>query len=255
MIVKRIKEIAQRELSGADKQLIDKLWNQINSVFQKWKLEHGDRNPKIASLPLNFHKRTGDKISFEDAEPWECAGLALPSRIGLAYKLWYEDYPEFEEILMGEDGSKALALLITKSTISTYEGWSESYEHNDFFDVFNMLMILQRLKSAKGGARAEKYYMRDKIETAERQKHNLAKGPLVAAKNKAERADKYHNLWREWARDTWKSHPYWEVTRVAEHVHGIATKGGHEMANGNAYTVGTIIREITGIKQSLKDEN
>jgi len=255
MIVKRIKEIAQRELSGADKQLIDKLWNQINSVFQKWKLEHGDRNPKIASLPLNFRKRTGDKISFEDAEPWECAGLALPSRIGLAYKLWYEDYPEFEEILMGEDGSKALALLITKSTISTYEGWSESYEHNDFFDVFNMLMMLQRLKSAKGGARAEKYYMRDKIETAERQKHNLAKGPLVAAKNKAERADKYHNLWREWARDTWKSHPYWEVTRVAKHVHGIATKGGHEMANGNAYAVGTIIREITGIKQSLKDEN
>ncbi|OGV72487.1 MAG: hypothetical protein A3B82_02675 [Methylophilales bacterium RIFCSPHIGHO2_02_FULL_57_10] len=50
LMVKRIKDAAQKELSGVDEQLLAKLWDWIGIVFQKWKLEHGDRNPEKHGL-------------------------------------------------------------------------------------------------------------------------------------------------------------------------------------------------------------
>ena len=93
------------------------------------------------------------------------------------------------------------------------------------------------------------------VATGVKQVQNLAKGNPAASKNKTEHAKKYHDLWKRWGRETWEAHPYWEVTRVADHVLKIANEKNHKMANGNAYKVGTIIKVITGVKQSLKTEN
>jgi len=93
------------------------------------------------------------------------------------------------------------------------------------------------------------------VTTGVKQVQNLAKGNPAASKNKTERGNKYHDLWKEWARETRDKNPYWEVNKVADHVLKIANDKNHKMANGNAYKVGTIIKVITGVKQSLKTEN
>ena len=95
----------------------------------------------------------------------------------------------------------------------------------------------------------------DKIEAGKKQQKSLSMGNPVAAKKKTERAKEYHNLWITWAKETWEAHPYWEVNKVADHVLKIANDKNHKMANGNAYKVGTIIKVITGVKQSLKTKD
>jgi len=255
MIVKRIKEIAQRELSNSDEQSLDQLWDQINTVFQKWKLEHGDRNPKIASLPLSFRKRTGDKISFEDAEPWECAGLALPSLIGLAYKLWYEEYPEFEKILLGNDGCRALALLITKSPITSDDNFSISGNRgqDDLYNVSELLMKLQNINATKDGVRAALHFNRDKIEAGRKQQESLSMGNPAAAKKKTEKAADHHKQWRQWALDFLKNGPaWWDTEEVLDKVCSLVEEHNHTMANGKPYARRTIGDVITGVKKTLK---
>lgn len=255
MLVDRIKETAQKELSGADEQSLDRLWNRINTVFQKWKLEHGDRNPKIASLPLSFRKRTGDKISFEDAKPWECAGLALPSLIGLAYKLWYEEYPEFEEILMGKDGCKALALLITKSPITSddYFSISGNRGQDDLYDISELLMKLQNINATKDGVRAALHFNRDKIKAGRKQQESLSMGNPAAAKKKTEKAADHHKQWRQWALDFFKNGPaWWDTEEVLDKVCDLVEEHKHTMANGKPYARRRIADVITGVKKTLK---
>ena len=259
MFVNRIKETAQQELNGADEQFLDQLWNKINTVFQKWKLEHGDRNPKMVDTQLDFRRpiRSPYPIPFEDAEPWECAGLEAPSPIGLTLKLSKEKYPEFMKIIKGKDACKTLALLITK-TPTPIKGFPKYYyaiRVNDFYDASELLKILSDNRSRREGAKAALNFNQDKIKAGEKLQESLSMGNPVAAKKKAERAKEYQDLWITWAKETWEAHPYWEVTRVADHVLKIANDNKHKMANGNAYKVGTIIKVITGVKQSLKSEN
>jgi len=256
MLVDRIKETAQKELSGADEQSLDRLWDQINAVFQKWKLEHGDRNPKIASLLLDFRiRKTDAKISFEDAEPWECAGLALPSLIGLAYKLWYEDYPEFEKILLGNDGCKALALLITKSPITSddYFSISGNRGQDDLYDISELLMKLQNINATKDGVRAALHFNRDKIKAGRKQQESLSMGNPAAAKKKTEKAADHHKQWRQWASDFFKNGPaWWDTEEVLDKVCDLVKEHKHTMANGKPYARRTIADVITGVKKTLK---
>jgi hypothetical protein len=89
----------------------------------------------------------------------------------------------------------------------------------------------------------------------EKQKAGLKKGNSEASKSKSAKADAYHELWKTWAKETWKVHPYWTVDKVAEHVFVTANNKDHKMANGKPYEIKTIIKTITGIKQSLKTVN
>ena len=267
MLVNRIKETAEQELYGTDEQFLDQLWNKINTVLQKWKLEHGDRNPKMVDAQLDFRRRirTPDPIPFEDAEPWECAGLEAPGLSGLTLKLSDEKYPEFMEIIEGEDACKALALLITKTPTPTigFPKYMYAIRVNDLYDALELLIHQQGIKllriGVKGGVNVggevALLLNRDKIKAGEKLQESLSMGNPVAAKKKTERAKEYQDLWITWAKETWEAHPYWEVTRVADHVLKIANDKNHKMANGNAYQVGTIIKVITGVKQSLKTKD
>ncbi len=267
MLVDRIKETAQKELSGADEQSLDRLWNRINTVFQKWKLEHGDRNPKMVDAQLDFGRRirTPDPIPFEDAEPWECAGLEAPSLSGLTLKLWDEKYPEFMEIIEGKDACKALALLITKTPTPTigFPKYMYAIRAADLYEALELLIHLQGIKLLRIGVKAgvevsgtfALLLNQDKIEAGKKQQKSLSMGNPAAAKKKTERAKEYQDLWITWAKETWEAHPYWEVNKVADHVLKIANDKNHKMANGNAYQVGTIIKVITGVKQSLKTKD
>jgi len=263
MLVDRIKETAQKELSGADEQSLDRLWNRINTVFQKWKLEHGDRNPKMVDAQLDFRRRirTPDPIPFEDAEPWECAGLEAPSLIGLTLKLSDEKYPEFMKIIEGKDACKALALLITKTPTPTigFPKYMYAIRVADLYEASELLIRLQGSKLiSKGvevGVEVALLLNQDKIKAGEKLQESLSMGNPAAAKKKTERAKEYQDLWITWAKETWEAHPYWEVTRVADHILKTANEKNHKMANGNAYKVGTIIKVITGVKQSLKTKD
>ncbi len=263
MWINRIKGTAEQELYGTDEQFLDQLWNKINTVFQKWKLEHGDRNPKTVDAQLDFRRRirTPDPIPFEDAEPWECAGLEAPSLIGLTLKLSDEKYPEFMEIIEGKDACKALALLITKTPTPTigFPKYMYAIRVADLYEALELLIHLQKNKYLSAGMRiGDKVALllnRDKIKAGEKLQESLSMGNPAAAKKKAERAKEHKDLWITWAKETWKVHPYWEVTRVADHILKTANEKNHKMANDNAYKVGTIIKVITGVKQSLKTKD
>ena len=84
-----------------------------------------------------------------------------------------------------------------------------------------------------------------------RMQKGLKLARVTAAKNKTERAEEYHELWRKWADETLKANPTWNQDRIAKHVLETATKEGHKMANGNPYKVGTIKKKITGHRKAL----
>lgn len=236
-IVAIIKDVAKTELEGKNAKLLDALWDLINCAFKTWKTEHGDKHPKIISGLLGPDR----EIKFEDAEAWECAGLANPSRLSLALMLISQDNPDFRKLLEIVEVNTVLALLIDKEP--------DSYTNDDMFIAYG---ILVRGQSEKQGGlfalRANLHHLQAGI----KQKKNLARGNPVASKNKSIKADEHHELWKSWAKDTWRVHPYWTVEQVAEHVLDIATNEGHKMANKKPYQVGTIIKVITGIRQSLK---
>ena len=89
------------------------------------------------------------------------------------------------------------------------------------------------------------------VDSKQRSLEGLKVGQEKAAKNKKERAEEYHELWRKWADETLKANPTWNQDRIAKHVLETATKEGHKMANGNPYKVGTIKKKITGHRKAL----
>ena len=80
-------------------------------------------------------------------------------------------------------------------------------------------------------------------------------GNPAAAKNKKIRADKYHAIWKKWAKEILVINPFWEVPRVAKLVLEKANNANHKMVNKKPYKISTIIKVITGVKKSLKPKN
>lgn len=87
----------------------------------------------------------------------------------------------------------------------------------------------------------------------EKYTENLGLGPAVAAKNKKERTDEYHGLWRKWAEEHIKQHPYSKSGDTAYVVKLKADAKGHTLVNGNLYKVGHIEKVITGTKSAIKN--
>lgn len=83
-----------------------------------------------------------------------------------------------------------------------------------------------------------------------RMQKGLKLARVTAAKNKTERANNYHILWRKWAGETLKVNPTWNQDRIAGFVLETATAQGHKMANGNPYKVGTVFKVITGNRKA-----
>jgi len=261
MLVNRIKETAELELYGTDEQFLDQLWNKINTVFQKWKLEHGDRNPKMVDAQLDFRRRirTPVPIPFEDAEPWECAGLEAPSLSGLTLKLSDEKYPEFMEIIEGKDACKALALLITKTPTPTigFPKYEYAIRVNDLYDALELLIQLQKNKLVSAGVNVggevALLLNRDKIEAGKKQQKSLSMGNPAATKKRIEQANKYHEEWKKWALEAWNNGPAWfDADDVLDKVCSLAKENDHKMVNGKPYARRTIDDVITGVKKTLK---
>jgi hypothetical protein len=120
MNIDEFKAEAMRELAGDDDARLGQLWEQIYAVFQRWKVEHGDRQPQSSRGLLTGHQST--PIPFEGAEPWQCADFISPSPVALAIKLWREGYAPFEAITQQEGIRKVLAVLVVGFADSTSEG-------------------------------------------------------------------------------------------------------------------------------------
>lgn len=91
-----------------------------------------------------------------------------------------------------------------------------------------------------------------KSDDSEAQLQNLAKARKTAGANKSEKATKYHAAWRVWAKETWQQNPFWNLSKVAEHVLEIAIRNDHRLANGKVYEVGTIENKIKGVLKSMR---
>jgi hypothetical protein len=113
----QIKAEARQRLSGKDAQTLAQLWDEIYCAFQTWKQEHGDRKPKPARGLLS--DLSGKPMPFKKAEPWECTDLPWPNPVGLALKLWREDYAPLKVITDREGFGRVLAVLIVKFADTT----------------------------------------------------------------------------------------------------------------------------------------
>jgi len=122
----RLISAAQSELNGIEPQVVDQIWDWLNVVFKKWKLELGDRQPtrRVGLLGPD------EPLPFEEAQPWECADFILPGRILLFYKLWSESYPDANTIISKVGIRVLIAVLIIKG------------EHESFDDLFSAHELL-----------------------------------------------------------------------------------------------------------------
>jgi hypothetical protein len=139
----QIRVSARRELAGCDETLTAQLNSWISLVFEKWKLEHGDRNPRQVNRGL-LSDLIGKPIPFEDACPWECAGLINPSRIGLALKLMSDKYASFQSIIVKVPLRKVLAVLIAND--------GDTATDEELFSAYDLLVELQKIDSQMIGA-------------------------------------------------------------------------------------------------------
>lgn len=173
-IVDTIKSAARQELKDKDEKLLSELTKWIDLTLQNWKLEHGDRNPCKHEIRLLFDPVP---IRFEDAEPWECAGLIFPSRLSLAMKLISENYPDFMTILEKTNYRVVLALLIEQ--VST--------TGDDLFFAYDLLARQQANWQGQLAATVQHW---NKIQTAETQKMNLDNGRIAGVRARQSSAKK-----------------------------------------------------------------
>ena len=242
-IVEYIKEHAQQDLKDQDQKQLDADLALLDAVFQQWKLEHGDRLVKYKDLVGGLMDvRDENKIkSFEDAKPWECAGLRFPSRIGLALKLEAAKYPGYVKLVRKITPKIVYALLIDRQ--------SELCGDRDLF-MAHELRASAALLSALIPAVSRTH---KRARAGRKQLQNLAKGPAAAAKKKSERSGKYHEEWKKWAYEYWKKAESWRGSEdVLNDVCALAEQHGHKMANGKPYSRKTIQNYIAGVRSTLK---
>jgi hypothetical protein len=246
LIVKYIKDQAREHLNSKDDQQLEEVWTRLHAIFLEWKMEHGDKRAKykIVEDGLSIFRVENRITSFEDALPWECARLKLPSQIGLAFKLEREKYPRYMEFMKEIGRSLIFALLIERG--------NKPFSDVDLFFAYELMVreklalaILQALSSIQPRVRAGKTQLQ-----------NLRKGNPAAAKKKRERSLEYHETWRKWALEYWKKAPSWKRSEDAlAHVCALAAQHGHKMSSGKPYSVNTIDKIIAGVKSTLKTHN
>ena len=181
----QIRASARRELAGCDEALTAQLRSWISVVFEKWKLERGDRNPRQANRGL-LSDLIEKPIPFENAHPWECAGLLDPSRIGLAIKLMNDEYAHFEAIFDKVPLRKVLALLIADE--------SDAATEEELFSAYGLLVELQKMHSEMIGTIETLKDLAPAIQAYEQQKLAMAKGRVDAVKVRKESAQQKHEL-------------------------------------------------------------
>lgn len=248
-IVKYINLEARAILKAKDENFLNATWDSLTAAFQMWKLEHGNRDVKYKTRLLGLgDTRKENKInSFDEAEPWECARLEVPSRIGLALKLYKEKYRDYLKIVEEVGPATIFALLITRRT--------EPCSDHDFFFAYAIMAEQTRITVV---LRYIRRIQQEKllIAAGEKRLENLAKGRIAAGKRKSERAREYRETWKKWAREAWENGPlWWTAEQVLDKVCSLAEQNGHKMANGKPYSRKTIQLAITGIKRAVRTQH
>lgn len=100
-------EIISEELKDVPPHPIDSLYAWLCTVFELWKLEHGEE-PKGQGL-LGWNRPP-----FDEAKPYQCAGHGVRNNIDLAYELHHQKYQKFEDILEKVPMEKVLVVLVYK---------------------------------------------------------------------------------------------------------------------------------------------
>lgn len=85
------------------------------------------------------------------------------------------------------------------------------------------------------------------------QENALVEGRIKAARNKKDKSEQYHKLWREWATNYLKTHPYTVMKTITDKVKKLADNAGHRMVNNKPYSNAEILKVITGVKNELKN--
>lgn len=84
----------------------DALVREIADTFYAWQSRQADSAGRVAvyGRPVTLREavarsRTIKSVPVADATPWECAGPHITDELGLAVKLWTEEYPAFSHLI------------------------------------------------------------------------------------------------------------------------------------------------------------
>lgn len=99
---------AMEDLNGVPDDQIDKLVKWLETIFELWKLECGDRDPKGAGL------LGAGRVEFSEAAPFHCAGHGVLNNIDLTLKLWAENYPPMVTLIEKISLRRTFAALIVR---------------------------------------------------------------------------------------------------------------------------------------------
>ena len=107
---------ARHILKGSIEDEVREIWNSVYEVFIKWKNQNGEHPInslyKIREQVLKKSYSAQIKKEFENAEPWECAGIKASNPLNLLKHLEKLNYRGIEKIFENNERLKVLAAML-----------------------------------------------------------------------------------------------------------------------------------------------
>ena len=191
---------AKEVLQGSSAKGIETLWNWLGAVFQLWKSEHGQAPHQGGLLG-----RGPSPEFFDEAKPYECAGLGISNSIDLALKLWGDSYEPFLKVIETATLERVLAVLILKEAtpVNAASVFRASELLHKIKEAYNKLVMDQLTPLAAAGLK---------------QKRNLSSGQEKGAAANKKRAEEMNVYWRSLASGLVKDNPGWTVDGIVAHI-------------------------------------
>ena len=246
--IENIHKIAREMLKEFSDDYLNTLDKYIESIFKIWQLECGRKpNNTFAGLLFNKPERIeDDPLTVEECQrfnPWQCAGIGINNEIDLAFHLWEEDYDKFQAILKEHRLERILSLLLLRT--------EDTAHSNSIFKAYSYILDTKLWKLEVTLEATVEWFTHDKNKYKEREfkkSEQLALARKEATRKKTEKSNRYKAQWELWAQETLKANPYWTLDQVATHVHSVAERNKHAMANGQPYRLSYLKNSIKGFR-------
>ena len=162
---------AKEVLQGLNDKSIEILWDWLGRVFQVWKSQHGQPPQRGGGL---LTSGPAPEL-FDEAEPYQCAGLGISNNIDLALKLRDDDYKPFLEVIEAASLARVLAALILKEATPVNAA-----------SVFKASELLRKIKEADN--KRVMAQLKKLAAAGLKQEQTLASGRLAGGKTRQETA-------------------------------------------------------------------
>lgn len=167
--VEPLRPIIEFELVRLPPAAQESLWSALELTFSLWKDEcttnqSFDTGSLLGNPLLTFGK------TYEQAEPWLCAGFGVRCRTELAYKLWIENYERFKKITdtlgvlpvfallaLREDASHAPAIIRVAGMLADvrYKSFADYFANANRRDQKRLLILAEGRKKGASVLKAK----------------------------------------------------------------------------------------------------